>query len=105
MLPFLEDLAWSGAQPKAREDLRETARSLARELDLSPEETAYLIQSEPESKGVEALLHEDTLPPARTKESSRSPGPTEEEAENGSSPSETPNPPRKRQRSLSEFGG
>ncbi|MGA8664679.1 MAG: AAA family ATPase, partial [Thermoplasmata archaeon] len=88
MLPFLEDLAWSGAQPKAREDLRETARSLARELDLSPEETAYLIRSEPESKGVEALLHEDTLPPARTKESSRSPGPTEEEAETGSSPSE-----------------
>jgi len=105
MLPFLEDLAWAGAQPKARADLRETARSLARELDLSPEETAYLIGSEPESRGVEALLHEEPALKTPATGPSPSPGARKEEEGNRTSPGEPAGPPRKRQRSLSEFGG
>ncbi len=105
VLPFLEDLAWAGAQPRARPDVLETGRNLARELELSPEEAGYLIRSPPESRGVDALLHEEPSRPTPSARASQVPTLGVDDRAGPTAPPETPEPPRKRQRSLSEFGG
>jgi DNA polymerase III delta prime subunit len=99
LLPFFEAILWEGAQPKARSEVVETARRLVAELELTPEEVAHLVGSEPGSPTVSHLLEtgsdrEAELPPPAGTEWSRPEVP---------SPAETASA-RKVQRSLSDFG-
>jgi replication factor C large subunit len=101
VLAFLERLTSVGSQPNARADLRATARALVREMDLTREEVAYLIDTEPESPRVVSLFEHATS-------TVRDPPPPEElPPEASPSPVETvlapPASPKKVQRSLTEF--
>ncbi len=104
VLPFVESVVLAGTEPKGRPELRETARRLVAELALGSDEIAYLVRAEPESSIVRALAEPDDdegLGRPATEEpplsESSSPEPSLEAA--------TSAPPKKRQRSLSEFGG
>ena len=55
LLPFLETLAWEGAQSKARAEVRETGGA-RREYQLTADEVAHLIGAEPGSSAVGRLL-------------------------------------------------
>ncbi len=102
LLPFLETLAWEGAQSKARAEVRETARRLVAELELTADEVAHLIGAEPGSSAVGRLL------PAPSGTISRDPtSPSETAGADGPTPGasrEASAASRKVQRSLSEFG-
>ncbi len=111
VLPFLEEIAVRGGRPSASAELRETARRLVRELDLTPEEVAYLIGGPPDSPDADRLLAPDpgegpepappSMPPAEP-----TPVPSPARADPIPPPAEappTPAPPKKVQRSLEEF--
>jgi len=100
-LPFLEALVGAGTERSASADQRRAARALVRELDLTREEVAYLIGAEPESPRVQTLFEKPGASPRPT--------PTEEDSMGAETPAEIRKsppvaPPKKVQRSLSEFG-
>ncbi len=90
VLPFLEELS---ARPQGS-GARALVARVVRELQLTPEEVAYITGRPPEA--VEILPEsEATVPPARTPTGTPGDG----------SPPATDEPKRKVQRQLSEFGG
>jgi DNA polymerase III delta prime subunit len=56
LLPFLEGIYSGAARRGARADLRRTVVTISRELDLTAEEVAYLLGTEPDSRAVAELL-------------------------------------------------
>lgn len=102
-LPFLETIAWEGAQARAPTEARDRARALVAELELTPDELAHLIGAEPGSSAVARLM-----PESADVVETENPPPIPE-GEPGGSPSSAPPAPaaagRKAQRSLSDFGG
>jgi DNA polymerase III delta prime subunit len=100
LLPFLEGIYTSAAARGARPELRRTAVAISRELELGPEEVAFLLGTEPDSRAVAELL-------GKEKALSSSRRPHEEEA---SPPGPSPvgaretEPPKPVQRQLSDFG-
>lgn len=58
-LPFLEDFLRPASSGPTGAALRNTQRSLVRDLELTPEEIAYVRRVEPESRAVEELLAPD----------------------------------------------
>ena len=94
LLPFLEGIFAPGARAHRSPELRRVVRAIARELDLSAEEVAFLVHREPDSAEVRGIL-----------------GPPEADDSDdgsGSSAGRSPEPTdglRPRQRQLSDFGG
>jgi DNA polymerase III delta prime subunit len=100
-LPFLEQLVDVGTGKSSTPDRRGIARTLVRELDLSREEVGYLLRADPDTPTVQSLFER----PGGSLTTSRpppEPGP-EESADPGKEVT-PPGPPKKVQRSLSEFG-
>jgi len=101
-LPFLERMVGTGTERNATADRKGVARALVRELDLTHEEVGYLIDAEPESPRVVALFER---PGASLRRGAPAPDDASEapgrEARASTSP---PAPPKRVQRSLSEFG-
>ncbi len=56
VLPFLERMFASAAQRDAPRKLRETVARVSQELELSPEEVAFLLNAPPDSRLVEQLM-------------------------------------------------
>ncbi|MGA8709851.1 MAG: AAA family ATPase [Thermoplasmata archaeon] len=99
MLPFLEGLYSAAAGRGARVDLRRVAMTISHELELTAEEVAFLLGSEPDSRAVTELLGEPT--PSGSSEE-----PADETLER---PEKAPleigaEPPKRVQRHLSDFG-
>jgi hypothetical protein len=97
VLSFLERLLGVGTETSSRSEVRETARALVRELDLTREEVAYLVGGEPESPRVERLFEPAERP------ASPAPTPARADPPAPASPPADPLPPKKVQRSLAEF--
>jgi len=95
LLPFLEGIFLAAQGLRARSEWKLTARTIARELELTAEEVAYLLGVEPDAPEVSYLLTEPSVPASRPAMSGpgESTGPTQKTA--GS---------RNSQRQLSEFG-
>ncbi|MFZ0699728.1 MAG: AAA family ATPase [Thermoplasmata archaeon] len=91
-LPFLEDFFRPAPTGPAGASQRNTQRSVVRDLELTPEEIAFLRRVEPESRAVEELLKPDEDEP-RAKSGPARPATT------------SPAPPARRdsQRSLGDF--
>ncbi len=105
LLPFLEAIfAPAGARRAAPPELLD-ARRIARELELTPDEVAYLIGAEPDSAAVRRLLESEEAPPVPAGETAAG----EPSAADTSTPPATSSPeetpPKRVQRRLSEFGG
>jgi len=102
LLPFLEALFRPAGGRRPAGDRTDLARRIARELELTPEEVAYLVDAEPDSAAVRRILVPEADAPT--------PGPPEAEPpaveSHGSSPDpDATGPDRKRgQRQLSDFG-
>lgn len=62
LLPFLEGILSSAVRRGAREELRRTAAAVSQELELTPEEVAFLLGTEPDSPSVVNLLKAGTRP-------------------------------------------
>ena len=91
-LPFLEGIFRPGRPGATRPRLREVARAMAHELELTPEEVGLLLGAEPDSDAVRAIL-------SISAEVEPAPGP----GEGVPAGVEEPGEPRRRQRRLSEF--
>jgi DNA polymerase III delta prime subunit len=95
VLPFLEGVFLAARGKRADPELRRSARAIARELELTPEEAAYLLEVDSESAVVRELLAPEVAPES---------GPTVGHGERG--PGDSPDTAhRPAQRSLSDFGG
>jgi replication factor C large subunit len=103
VLSFLERLATAGSDPPARAEVRSTARAVVRELDLTREEVGYLVGAPSESARVETLFERPT--PASRRTPAREAESTVSEARPPASGAsvDVPAPPKKVQRSLTEF--
>ena len=98
VLPFLERIFRATGTRAGHAELRRTAGEIARELDLSPEEVAFLLGSEPDSKRVTEIL-------AAGGPTSVGDGGTGSEGESMPARAEAnPDGPKKVQRQLSDFG-
>ncbi len=100
-LPFLEGLFLSARGRRVDPALRRTARAIVKELELTPEETAYLLETEAESPAVEELFRPETTvaaPPSR-KGAGNVPEDDAESLHRKTGDAE----PRSGQRSLSDF--
>jgi DNA polymerase III delta prime subunit len=91
VLPFLEEVLGLGSSVANEAESRNVASAIVRELDLTPEELAYLIDSEVDSPGVVRLL----ATPAISPESISAPSEPRELARDGA---------RSTQRQLTDFG-
>ncbi len=94
VVPFLERIFASVAGVRRSPEFGSLARAIASELELTPEEVAFLVRREPDSREVHRILG----PPEADE--------TEERSDAERDPS--PNPSggaRPKQRQLSEFGG
>jgi DNA polymerase III delta prime subunit len=95
--PFLEGLFLSASGRRARPALKAVARATARELELTPEEVAFLLGVEPGSAEVADLLAApEPTPRPRGK-------PTPEPPDEPSSPSKVDQAAGRRQRRLTDF--
>jgi replication factor C large subunit len=107
VFPFVEAVVDEGARRPARPAARQLARGLIHELELTPEEVAFLTDSAPDSAVVRELFEMEPEPVGR-KRGRRSAAVTEADppAPAGDAPPPDPSPPttRKIQRSLSDFG-
>jgi replication factor C large subunit len=102
VLPVAEGIVGLAAARGASERARRVARALARELELTDEELAFLLGAPADAAIVRELLaggEETPEPPSRPQAS-----PPESSTSEPPAPS-TPATPRRRQRSLGEFGG
>jgi replication factor C large subunit len=100
VLPFLERIFAAAAGRGSRAGLRQTAAEIARELELAPEEVAFLLGTEPDARAVTELLGGAATRP-------RGGGPDEEEPSSEAGPSDPGSagePPKRVQRQLSDFG-
>lgn len=101
LLPLLEGVFPGAMRRGARSELRQTAAMVTRELELTPEELAFLLRSEPDSRGVAELLAEASTPGRAGDAKEAEPV----QARRGTAP-DAPDEPQKRvQRQLSDFGG
>jgi DNA polymerase III delta prime subunit len=92
VLPFLESVFLTARGRRARPEWRRAARAIARELELTSEEVAYLLDVAPGSDEVSGLLAEPVRP--------TTPRLPDEDGRTKS----TRSGPRSAQRQLSEFG-
>ncbi|MGD0588002.1 MAG: AAA family ATPase [Thermoplasmata archaeon] len=99
MLPFLEGMYSAASGRAARVDLRRVAMTISHELELTAEEVAFLLGSEPDSRAVTELLGEP-LPSASSEEPADETTERPEEAQ----PEIGAEPPKHVQRHLSDFG-
>ncbi len=100
-LPFIEGILKAGGDRSPAADRKSVARALVRELELTREEVGYLIGAEPESVPVQGLFDKAVADPPSTGEEF---GTRTEVLTTGSRADSPPAPPKKVQRSLSEFG-
>ncbi len=100
VLPFLEALFSAGGTAVQRPDLVVALRRIARELDLSPEEVAFLASTEPGAPLVSSILAPapETVPPPPAPAA----GETAPAATTARGMGDAP--PRRTQRQLSDFG-
>lgn len=99
VLPFLERVFAASTGRGAHAELRRVAGEIARELEMSPEEVAFLLGAAPDSRSVTELLAKSTpATPAhpRTEEGDEPPQSAAERSGDSA---------RRGQRQLSEFGG
>ena len=97
-LPFLEQLFARPSDSATRSTrLERVRRGIVRDLKLTAEEVAFLLNSEPESPEVLRLLNVEPAPVA---------APSEPEADAAATPAATPDPPgpKRIQRRLGDFG-
>jgi len=100
VLPFLEGILAAATGRNPRKEVRTVAGEIVHELELSPEEVAFLLGTVPDSRAVTELLGA-----AGSGGSPASPHDDEEsEASASPGPDRGPAPGRKVQRQLSEFG-
>ena len=100
VLPFLEGFLASASGRGARSENRKAAVNLVRELELTAEEVAYLLDAPPDSKAVLELLATKSRPTAPEE-------PSADVVEAEAVPpddAKVPAPSRKVQRQLSDFG-
>jgi len=98
LLPFLEAILGAGTHRGASKELRRRASEVALELELTPEEVAFLLRSTPDSRLVAEVMGgaSDRANPNRTEEVPPS------EPSSGAGPSTAAG--KRGQRQLSEFG-
>lgn len=70
VLPLLEAILGAAAARGARAELKRTGVAIARELELTAEEVAFLLGVEPDSRGVAEILRVSGVPPASDEASS-----------------------------------
>lgn len=100
VVPFLERMFAASSARTGRKEVRKVVAEIVQELELTPEEVAFLLGTVPDSKSVTELL--GAVGPDR----SRPPSEDEPEPDSKTPPplGPSPGPPRKVQRQLSEFG-
>ena len=98
VVPFLEEIYGAAASRGAKLDLRRTAGAISRELELTSEEVAFLLRTEPDSRAVTELL--GRTPSASGGEPEETATEDLSLARDGGSDSSKPV-----QRQLSDFGG
>ncbi len=94
-LPFLERVFRPEGTTRGASELRSVARRIARELELTDEEVAFLVGAEPDSKEVRDLLEPTASGPVTVPE----------EEEDSAATDRPESPARGKQRQLSDFGG